>query len=236
MTGRGLALVGLAALAAGCARFPSTPPGEGSKLVVITMTVAGKLRTGQEEGSGGLPYVYMVALRPSFEANPIEQGPIPVIGPPWGNGFVAGTVTHFVWWNPQTLPRYQLYRFRDNLLNEYFVIGTPINFAEVPPEGRTLSFTLDLRQLVSDPNDVTRLQSLQLNFLTMDRIAQSGNSKAWDALGNSRDPLEINSPVTIPLRSPGVFDNRRAGFLEPEGDTADPDLDIIDWSVEVRIP
>lgn len=201
---------------------------------MFTMTVDGKLRSGFEQDSGGLPYVYMVALRAAFEDNPRERGPIPVVAPPWGNGFVAGEVTHFVWWNPQTSPRFTLYRFRDQLLNEFFPIGVPANFQEVNPGDRVLRFELNLTQLAASPTDVPNLRSLQLNFLTMDRIAQSGTSKLWDALGDGRDPTQINLPVTIPLTQSGVYDNRRAGNIEPRQDVVDPDLDIVDWSVEVR--
>lgn len=231
---RALPTLVAAALAVGCAKFPDAPPETRNARLIFTLTVAGKLRTGLEQDSGGLPYVYMVALRPSFDANPIEQGPIPVIAPPWGNGFVAGTVTHFMWWNPQQSPRYTLYQFRDANLTEYFQTGVPINYQDVPDGGATLRFEIDLAQIVPNPLDLPNVQSIQANFLTMDRIAQSGTSKFWDALGNSNLPSEVNFPITIPINLSGVFDNARLGQIEPQGDTPEPDLDIVDWSIEVR--
>lgn len=221
----------LLAAITGCARFPAGPIAPSDTLLIFRMVVAGKVRSGEEEGSGGTPYIYMVALRPSEDPNPIEQGPIPVIAPPWGNGFVAGAVTHFVWWNPQMFPRYALFQFRDALLNEYLHIATPIRYGDVPNGGQVIEFTLNLGQLTGAPE---LAQSLQVNFLTMDRIPQSGTSKFWDALGDGRDPSQVNTPITIPLNRSGVYDNRTAVDLEPEGDVADPDLDIVDWSVEVR--
>src|SRR5438309_1036021 len=137
----------LAILLCGCARFP----GQGGQVVstrlIFTMTVDGKIRSGQEQGSNGLPYVYMVAIRISTDANPTDQGPIPVIGPPWGNGFVAGNVTHFMWWNPQQSPRYGVYKFRNTDLTEWFQIGVPVTYQDVPLGGKQIQFELDLAQL-----------------------------------------------------------------------------------------
>jgi len=214
-------------LAPGCAKFPSGGPGVQTKRLVIRMTVAGRLREG---------YVYVVAFRPSNDLNPTTQGPIPVISAPWGNGFVAGNCTHFLRWDPLGSPQYSLFAFRDALLNEWFLLGSPLNFVEVPPNGRTLQFEIDLTQIAPTPADALLYQSVQINFLTMDRVPQgtSGGSKSWDALGNSGIPSEINTPVTIPLLTTGIYDNARFFNLEPSGDNPDPDLDIVDWSVEVR--
>jgi hypothetical protein len=228
--------VGFVLLLSGCAKFPDVPPLPTSKRIIFEMTVAGKIRSGQEQDSAGLPYVYMVALRTSTDINPTEQGPVPVIASPWGNGFVAGNCTHFVWWNPELSPRYALYQFRDATLNEWFQIGVPVTYEEVPLGGKRIRFELDLTQLAPTPEDAAALQTLQVNFLTMDRIPSGvGGSKAWDALGDSRSVSEINSYINVPLRSSAIYDNRRLNNLEPQGDVADPDLDIIDWAVEVRL-
>lgn len=219
----------------GCAKFPGGGPTVRTVRLIFTMTVDGKLRTGEEQGEGGLPYVYMVALRPSVDPNPTDQGPIPVIAPPWGNGFVSGVVTHFVWWNPLRSPRYGIYKFRDAALTEYFQTGVPVTYVDVQRGDRTLRFELDLTQIADSAEQARAFQSLQVNFLTMDRIPASGSEKLWDALGDGRLPSQVNSPITIPLTTSQVYDNQRALSLEPKGDVPDPDLDIVDWSVEVRI-
>ncbi len=225
----------LALLLAGCAKFPGSGSTVAGTRLIFTMTVDGKFRSGEEEGSNGLPYVYMVALRISTDPNPPDQGPIPVISPPWGNGFVAGNATHFVWWNPQQSPRYSVYKFRDTSLNEYFQVGAPVNYVDVPRGGKRIQFELDLAQLAGSSELAAQLQSIQVNFLTMDRIPQSGTQKFWDALGDSRTVTQLNSAITIPLRTSQLYTNERAGDLEPRGDQPDPDLDIVDWSVEVRL-
>jgi hypothetical protein len=217
-----------AALLSGCARFPADPGVPDVARLTFRMTVDREINPN---------FVYIVALRPSTDRNPIDQGPVPVVAPPWGNGFVAGSATHFVRWDPLQSPNYVLYRFRDQTLNEWFQIGVPINWIDVEPQGRTLVFEIDLAQLAPSPAEALLLESLQVNFLTMDRVPQGtlGGQKRWDALGNSLLPSEVNQWVTIPLRTSGVYDNARFNALEPRGDTPDPDLDIVDWSIEVRL-
>ena len=224
-----LILAALGLVAASCAKFPGTGPGTLTKRLVFRMTVAGKLRDG---------YIYIVALRPSNDLNPTTQGPIPVIAPPWGNGFVAGNAHSFVRWDRLQSPQYNLYAFRDVNLNEWFLRGAPLNYVDVAVDGRTLQFEIDLSQIAGSVSDALLYKSIQVNFLTMDRAPQgtSGGSKSWDALGNGNIPSEINSFVTIPLLTTGIYDNARFFGLDPEGDNPDPDLDIVDWSIEVRNP
>lgn len=220
-----LALVTLAGV--GCAKLPDAASGVGGTRLAFTLRLAREVRPN---------YIYIVALRPSTDSNPTEQGPIPVIAPPWGNGFVAGTVTHFVMWANTQSPRYLVYQFRPGTnLIEYFAIGAPLNYVDVNPGEKTLRFEINLSQIAPDAVTAATYQSLQVNILTMDRIPQgSGGTKNWDALGNSSLPSEVNSPITIPLRTSGVYDNARFGDLEVAGDVADPDLDIVDFSIEVR--
>ena len=230
----GLGLSGSIGINMACAKFPSTGGDGGGKIIIFRMKVDGKIRSGEEPGSGGLPYVYMVAIRPSTSSNPIEQGPIPVIAPPWGNGFVAGNCTHFIWWNPQQFPRYAIYKFQDTLLNTYTQVGIPVTYTDVPQGGQEIRFEINLSQIEPDPVAAAALESFQVNFLTMDRIAQAGTTKFWDAIGDGRVPSQINDYLIIPLRTSAVFQNSD-NLVEPRNDVQDPDLDIVDWSVEVRI-
>ena len=213
-------------LACGCAKFPSGVAGLTSRRLLFTLTVAGQINPN---------YVYIVALRPSNLVNPIDQGPVPVIGPPWGNGFVAGNATHYVRWDPTTSPAYTIYQFRDALMAQWFPIGVPVNYTDLPTNGKTLTFELDLSQIASSPAAAAAFQSIQVNFLTMDRVPSGGTgSKVWDALGNGADPSQINTWITIPLATNGLYNNTRYNNLEPTGDVPDPNLDLSDFSVEVR--
>ena len=227
----GAALLGLVG---GCAKFPDVPDAGNTRLI-FTMTVSGAIRTGQEAGGNGIPYIYMVAMRTSTEENPTTPGPIPVIAPPWGNGYVAGNATHFVWWDPTAVNDYLLYKFLDTQLNNRIIVGSPVAVENVGVGSRRIRFELLLTQLTDLPADAALLKSLQVNFLTMDRIPQTGTNKEWDALGNSAIPSEINDFIRIPLGRNGIYDNQNSNNLEPAGDQPNPDLDISDWSIEVRI-
>ncbi|MBS1717271.1 MAG: hypothetical protein JSS72_06030 [Armatimonadetes bacterium] len=219
-------LLGLAL--ASCAKFPSGGSGASGKRLTFTMTVNREINPN---------YVYIFALRPTNDVNPTDQGPIPVIGPPWGNGFVAGNCSYFVRWDPLQSPKYQIYKFQDVNLTQYFSIGSPVNYVDVQPGGRTLQFDIDLSQIANSIPDAQAYQSLQVNLLTMDRVPQggSGGSKVWDALGDSQSATEINTWVTIPLNVASLYNNQRFNNLEPSGDCPDPDLDIIDWSINVNL-
>jgi len=224
----------LAALvASGCAKFPQTGSGTFTKRLIFTMQVDGQIRSGQAPGQLGLPYVYIVALRLSTDPAPIDDGPIPVVVPS-GNGFVAGNATHYITWNPLASPQFQIWQFRDSTLNEAFAIGVPINSQPFQEGDRTLQFEIDMSQLVPAA-DVDTIQSIQANFLTMNNTNTSGGGRLWDALGDARIPTLINSYFTFQPRSSQTFNNDNQGQIEPRGDCPDPDLDLTDWAIEVRI-
>ena len=99
----------------------------------------------------------------------------------------------------------------------------------------TLQFEIDLSQLVPS-GDVDTIEAIQVNFLTMNNTNTSGGGRLWDALGNSNNPGEINSYFTFQPLSAFTYTNANSGNIEVLGDVADPDLDIVDWSIEVRLP
>ncbi len=198
------------------------------------MQVDGAIRTGLEQGGNGLPYVYVIAIRVSTDPNPPDTGPIPVVVPS-GNGIVAGNCTHFILWNPLASPQFQIYQFEDSSLNEWFQTGVPINYVNITPGDDVLTFEIDLSQLVPAV-DVPTIQSIQVNFLTMNNTNTSGGGRLWDALGDGAIPGEINSYFTFQPNSAFTYTNANTGSIEPQGDVVDPDLDIVDWSIEVRLP
>ena len=223
------ALLALVALVlGGCAKFPHTGGGGGGTRLIFTMRLDGPVNPN---------FVYIVALHPTTEESPTTQGPIPVIAPPWGNGFVAGTVTHFVRWDTTQSPHFLIYQFRDTQLIDYFERGVPINYQEVQTGDREITFEIELNQISATPAEADTFRTLQVNFLTMDRVPQGNDpgSKSWDALGDGRLPQEINQFINVPLRTSGVYDNRHYQNLEPQGDNPDPALDLVDFSVEVRL-
>ena len=94
-----------------------------------------------------------------------------------------------------------------------------------------------MEQLVTDPGTSNLVLAIQANFLTMNKKLDQGNgsTRIIDCLGNTNLQTDFNEPVKIPLTTTGLYDNIRFNFLEPlEVDCRDPDLDIEDWSIEVR--
>lgn len=228
------AVFGIGLLVGGCAKFPDTPDaGEGARLI-FHLKVDGKIRFGTENNVQGAPYIYMVALNPSELDNPTVQGPIPVIAPPWGNGFVSGNATHFIWWDPTQASPFTLYKFTNADLTQWSAVGVPINAVDASVGTSELTFEISLRQLIPDATSAAKIRSMQVNFLTMDRAPQSGSTKFWDAIGDGRFANSVNTWITVPLRSNATYDNTLAGDIEPRGDQPDPDLDLVDWSIEVR--
>jgi hypothetical protein len=217
-------------LAAGCAKFPDAGAIGATTRLVFTMDVERRIRSGQNAGENGLPYVYVVAIFLSKEDNPSEDGPLPVVVPS-GNGIVAGQCTHFVLWYPPQGPEYQIWQFRDAQLNERFPIGVPIRSLEVRPGGKRIQFEIDLSQLVPAA-EVPLYRSAKVNFLTMNQTNTSGGGRIWDARGEF--PAQVNRPFRVPLRASRIFRNAQTDAVEPAGDCPDPDLDIVDWTVEVR--
>lgn len=222
-------------LGSGCAKFPDGIISPDSTRLIFTMRTDGALRFGDEPGGSGTPYVYMVVLRASTDRNPTDSGPVPIVSPPWGNGFVAGNATQFVWWDPtQGGAQYILYRFNSANLEQWFAAGVPINSVIANAGGKELKFELTLSQIESDPVKAAELKSIQVNFLTMDRIPTGGVTKFWDALGDGRLPSQINTWITLPLDASAVVNNTSTGEIEPIGDQADPSLDLGFWQIEVR--
>lgn len=228
-------LVALALL--GCARLPPGGGGPAGKRIVLTMTLDAELNQN---------FVYIFPLRVSNDVAPVGDGPTPVVRPPWGNGFVAGNVTHFVRYDPAVTRPFVLYRVNDPPDNlSYSEIGELEVFDEIPIddpgndgqiERKRFRFEIELNDLAATPADAALLETVQVNFLTMERLGSGPSDRQWDALGNGALPSELKSWVTISLRSAAVYDNQRFNFLEPQSsDVADPSLDLRNWIVEIRL-
>lgn len=213
----------------GCARYPDAPDDGRSVRLVFSARTSGEIRTGL---GGGLPYVYIVALRLSREDAPIDDGPLPVVIP-GGNGFVAGQCTHYVLFDPLSSPSYQIRRFRDETLNESFQVGVPIHYRFPELGDDRIEFEIDLNQLVP-PTEIDEYRSVQVNFLSMNNRNTSGGGRVWDGLGDGRSAATRNTVLLASLRAGRVYSNATSGNVEPEGDAEDPSLDWVDWSLEVR--
>lgn len=205
----------------GCARAPAGGPGAARRLV-IEMRVAGVINPD---------YFYYVAIDNDGDPN---DGPQAVVGPPWGNGWGAGAITHYVQFDT-SLPQggYGLFRIPDAGLLGKVYLGPPVNFITPGPSGNTLRFTLDLDDLVIPPQtDGNQIQTLEINFIATDVVPTDPSfvgPRQWDALGDGSSNAFLRLNVT-----PGQFISNGTEGLEPDGDVFHPDLDIVDWSIEVQ--
>lgn len=211
----------------GCAKFPSSGISTGKTRVIFSMKVEGRINPS---------YVYVVAIRTSNQRYPTDNlGPLPVIQPPWGNGIVGGAATNYIIYTPmQTIP-FDIYKFLNADLTKKKFIGYPIRFDQVSTDSKTLTFEVYLNQLADNSDiEAAALKSLQVNFLTMNKIPTSNSdTKIWDALGDRSHLLTGQGWVNIPLDTSGLFNNQYFGNIVSAGNVSDPDLDIVDFAVEV---
>ncbi len=208
----------------GCARFPDAPPGGGVRRLVIEMQVAGRIRP---------EYHYFVLFNLSNDPTG-QAGPVPVLVPPWGNGFAGGAFTHFMRFDRfQPQARYALYRVvQGTNLSVFEFLGVPISVQPVSAESNRLRFEILLTQFIPDPEDAQAMQFIQLNFIATDRVPIDPNDttpKVSDALGAPG----LGQYLNLRIDQDRIIRNLDTG-LESGGDVADPDLDIVDWRVEVR--
>jgi hypothetical protein len=253
--------LGAAVLVGGCAKFPAFPDDPGFTRVIFRMRVAGNIRTVIDNPTG---YIYNVAIRASEELDPadslapqaiFQEGAI-------ANGRMAGSPTHFVEFdtqNPTGAEPFILYRFATqaeapnpqdptNPINlnvfQRSTRGRIVNYQNYMEDPREIRFDIFVNLLADSDEAARRLNTLQVNFLTMNRLAsQGGATRLIDALGrtNSFDPNERNVYVRVDLRREGVISNDigQTQGIEPPQDLYptgpyDPDLDIVFWSIEVQ--
>ncbi|AIE84116.1 hypothetical protein [Fimbriimonas ginsengisoli] len=250
---RSILAIAAVSLLAGCAKFPSNPAANSNVTkVIIRVQVAGTINPN---------YVYDVAIRSSADPNPTTDQakvPSPTLDSSSPNGRMAGSPTHFVEFNALTsqIEPFSLYRFAtaaeipnptdpSNLINlAHWTQVTDqriVTFEPVTPgSSNTLAFTLYINQIPDTLNSNANPQALQLNFLTMNRLSNQGaGNRVIDSLGDNRSPGGPNQFIKIDLRSNLTYGNAGGlpgSDLEPTGDCADPDLDIVGWTVEVQRP
>lgn len=210
-----------AAVISGCARFPDDATPVTGKRLIITMNVAGEIDPN---------YHYYVAFDTSGSVTP---GPLPVVGPPWGNGWGTGNITNYVVYD-QLQPQggYGVYRIvpGTNLLGSVYV-GPPISSMTPPAGANQLRFTIDIGQLATDTLPAADINVININFITTDVVPLDPNypgPKYYDGLG-----AQGNNFLTISVVTNQTYTNSQSN-VEGPGDVPIPNLDIIDWTIEVQ--
>lgn len=215
-------------LPTGCARFPQQEQATAKRLVV-QFRVAGQIRP---------EYYYFILIDNDNDAIG-ATGPTPPVAPPWGgNGFATGSFQSFVEYNG-ALPfgGFLVHRVLDpDRLQVFQPLGAPLE-ALVSPDRKSVRVVIDFGSIAREGQSPADIRVLQLNIIATDRTPKDPTDtslKMWDALGDSR--LSANSYLTLTTDTDRVLRNIDLK-LEPEGDVVggnDPDLDIVDWQVEVR--
>ncbi len=232
-----LALGAVCAALSGCARFPQGSTVSGKRLT-IQFDVRGRIRSS---------YFYLITIRNANDPTGVN-GPKPVLNPPWGNGYAAGSFHYVLQYSAAQVfgdaTLYQITNPDEPLLRR--PVGAPLSVS-VSPDGRRLTTTLDFAQIAKAGQQATDIRFLQINIIATDRIPlnpMDGGAKNWDALGDARDPLQINSYLNLRVDTNGVWvGGSAAAVAEPSDDVfdrdrlasnIDPDLDIVAYRIEVR--
>ena len=252
------ALPGLLLLPAGCAKSPSsgiTSPASGPQLLV-TLTVAGIINRN---------YYYYVLFNVNNTPNGNNSGPtgpVPVVAPPYINGFAAGAFTNYVQYG-SGVPGgtgFGYYNI-DPLLTTPNYLGSSGSLVTSQVSGSTLAFQLPLARLATSAATLDQIQTLQVNFVTTNTVQVAGDSfstpKYFDALytpdqsGNNFANIFVRNTPGGPIQQL-VYQNSSTN-IEGRGDVAQnvngasiivsgvqngvtiADLDITDFSVRLNL-
>ncbi len=218
-------------LATGCARYPETPGGNvaPTRTVRSSITVLGEINpncyyflaidTDDDPGDGPVPIV-------TGSENGNGWGTLsglgpndPVVGPPFFVQYHAGT--------------FAMFRL-NSTTGQYDFLGSPF-FGEVSRDFNTMTVEIDQAALV--PAGATLPSLIQLNWITDEMIVTPpqliGVRKQYDGFGPTGNSylsdiqLSINQAIT-----PGV--GAAPEELQRDSTSLD-DIDITDYSVEVRV-
>jgi len=185
--------------------------------LVVTVTVAG--------GMDPVDDYYYVLFSNSGDTQG-STGPVPVVAPPWGNGFAAGTFTSYVEFhspqpNGSDFGIYSVVPGSINSPNAGAYQGQPIN-AQI--SNNTITFQIPLSALATSAIPAQSIKYVQVNFLATNVVPTDPNysgSKYFDALGDSVQPSSVDDFITIPVSQSAVFQNGQGGLSqEPTGDVA----------------
>lgn len=214
----------------GCAKFPATAPTTGKQLV-LTMQVRGRINP-VDENDPSIRRHYFIAI--DNENNP-NIGPWAVVDYPYGgNGWVTSSdpvnsrgLTSYIRYDDLN-PQGNIYGILpgSNFLNTT-APQLPIRY-ELLDGGSTIRFIVDFSQIATSSIPADQIQQLNINFITTNELPltnQYVEGRMWDGLGQTgQDYVDVDTTS-----------DRTYSDTDYDGPTvADPDLDIVYWSVEVQ--
>jgi hypothetical protein len=219
----GLLIFASFALAGGCAQLPPGSTTLSGKRLIVTLQYSGFINPNDH---------YFFILNNAGDQN--APGPVPVVLPPYGNGFAtgsganAGGFTDFV--------RFDSFQPGNNGYTLYHVVGDPNRSQFVnegspvttvrpdpndPRTGKQLQFQLDLSQLATDSNGkplpvdqavavAKSIRFLQMNIISTDIVPTdlaTPISKQVDSLGDTRTSSGQSSFVVLDVSQNRVYRN-----------------------------
>lgn len=261
-----LTLVTLSLLGLSCARTPTVTNATNKTFLIVNMTVRGRI----QPSDATIPYYYFCLINLTDNQN--DAGPVPILNPPWGNGFAAdkqppggqGFVGFVRYDRFQGQGGYGLYavpkdengafiRAATVPQSGFIPLGQPDSY-RTPQLGESLlTFQVDLNRLKRDPlnADEPLPQYVQINLINTDKLPQGVDNvpKSTDAFGDSTTGT-LSTYVTLQTNISRILRN---SDLQPDGDLSpaeptqidvrdrqtgaivnEPNLDIVDWTIEIR--
>jgi len=211
-----LAVVLGALVCAGCARSPGlgSPPGP-RRQMIVTIALDAAINPA---------YNYFIAI--DTNGNPAD-GPVPLIMTP----SIPMPLTRFpVIISDSDIPPAFVVWLSNGVFRQYrnqVFIGPPFT-AQIAADRRSFTVTLDLDQVS------TTASALDINFITADRLIPPDDPLApieTDGLG----PTGNSYLAGLSILQSARYSNATSLVPESAGDVPDPSLDIVDWTLEVRL-
>ncbi len=248
-------IIALVLIFTGCASLPPSTNTLSGKRLAVTVHFRSPVNAFNH-------YFFLI----NSANNQNAAGPVPVVIPPYGNGFATGVAgasgfTDFIRFDNQQPQGYGLYHVIGDANRSNFVLeGRPVSFtipdSNDPRTANTLTFEIDLSQLITDANgaplaDQTQaatlakaLRWLQVNIVATDQIPKdvvTQINKQVDAMGDSRSQNSASAFLLLDLSQNRTISNTDfigQSIEEPTDIDVfggnDPTLDITDWSITVR--
>lgn len=207
----------------GCARLPPSKTALSGKRLHVVIRFRSPINPNHH---------YFFLINNANDQN--ASGPVPVLNPPYGNGFATGSgggtsgFSDFVEFDSLQPQGYALYHALGDSNRSNFVFeGQPVAFTTPdnndPRTANLLQFDIDLSQLIVDGNgqplpDATQaatlanaIRFLQINLVATDVIPRDVATpivRQVDSLGDSRTLLGASSFLIIDVTQIGrIYDN-----------------------------
>ncbi len=206
-------------LPAGCAKSPgggATSPASGPQLIV-TMTVAGNI-DGLDPN-----YYYYILFNINRMTGPdgSSVGPIPVVTIGGGNGFAAGSFSHYVEYNSTQgiNNNFGYYGITADLKAPIGPTQGQLIAASVSSDAHTLTFRLPLAYLATSNYTADKINNLQINFVATNIVTLPTDNilnKYYDALYTPEGALSYYNLIVRDSNGtlmPGIYSSTIPGSV-----------------------